>query len=60
MIIRGFSDWPTWELKSPFDELERMRRELDRLSGDFTGSVLRLTLPKVEAATPRKIAVKAV
>jgi len=42
MIIRKFSDWPTWDWRSPFDELERMRRELDRLSGDFTGSVFRL------------------
>jgi len=42
MIIRRFSDWPTWDWRSPFDELERMRRELDRLSGDFTGSVFRL------------------
>jgi len=42
MILRRFSDWPSWELRSPFDELERMRRELDRLSGDFTGSVFRL------------------
>jgi len=42
MIIRRFSDWPTWDWRSPFGELERMRRELDRLSGDFTGSVFRL------------------
>jgi HSP20 family protein len=42
MIIRRLSDWPTWDWRNPFDELERMRRELDRLSGDFTGSVFRL------------------
>ena len=42
MILRRFSDWRSWDLRSPFDELERMRRELDRLSGDFTGSVFRL------------------
>jgi HSP20 family protein len=42
MILRRFSDWPSWELRTPFDELERMRRELDRLSGDFAGSVFRL------------------
>lgn len=42
MIIRRFSDWPTWDWRNPFDELERMRRELDRLSGDFSGSVFRL------------------
>ena len=42
MIIRRLSDWPAWDWRSPFGELERMRRELDRLSGDFTGSVFRL------------------
>lgn len=42
MIIRRFSDWPTWDWRNPFDQLERMRRELDRLSGDFSGSVFRL------------------
>jgi len=42
MIIRRFTDWPTWDWRNPFDELERMRRELDRLSGDFSGSVFRL------------------
>jgi HSP20 family protein len=42
MIIRRLSDWPTSEWRSPFDELDRMRRELDRLTGDFTGSVYRL------------------
>jgi len=42
MILRSFIIWPSWYLRSPFDELERMRRELDRLSGDFSGSVFRL------------------
>ena len=42
MILRRFSDWPSWDSRSPFDELERRRRELDRLSGDYTGSVFRL------------------
>jgi HSP20 family protein len=42
MIIRRLSDWPSWDLRNPFDELERMRRELNRLSGDFTGSAFRL------------------
>ena len=42
MILRRFSEWPSWDLRSPFDEVERMRRELDRLSGDLTGSVFRL------------------
>ncbi len=42
MIIKRFSEWPTWDWRNPFDELERMRRELDRLSGGFAGSVFRL------------------
>jgi HSP20 family protein len=42
MILRRFSEWPSLDLRSPFDELERRRRELDRLSGDYTGSVFRL------------------
>jgi len=42
MIIRRFSDWPTSDWRSPFDELERMRRDLDRLAGEFPGSVFRL------------------
>jgi HSP20 family protein len=42
MIIKRFSDWPTWDWRSPVDELERMRRALDRLSGGFTGNVFRL------------------
>ena len=42
MIIRRFSDWPSSDWRNPLDELERMRRELNRLAGDFTGSVFRL------------------
>lgn len=30
MIVRRFFDTPTWAWKSPFDELERMRRELSK------------------------------
>ncbi len=42
MILRRVSEWPLWDLRSPFDELERRRRELDRLSENYTGSVFRL------------------
>ncbi|MFW6114680.1 MAG: Hsp20/alpha crystallin family protein [Thermodesulfobacteriota bacterium] len=41
MIIRRISGWPSWELRSPFDELDRMRREMDRLSEAFTGPLFR-------------------
>jgi HSP20 family protein len=42
MIIRRLSDWPTLDFRSPLDELERMRNELDRLAGNFTGTVFKL------------------
>jgi HSP20 family protein len=42
MIIRRFSGLPTWDWRSPFDELERVRMELDRRAGDYPGSVFRL------------------
>jgi HSP20 family protein len=42
MMIKRFSDWPTGDWRSPFDELERMRRELNRLAGGFAGSVFRV------------------
>jgi len=32
MIIRRLYDWPGSESRSPFDELERMKRQMDRLS----------------------------
>ncbi|MBW2312191.1 MAG: Hsp20/alpha crystallin family protein [Deltaproteobacteria bacterium] len=47
MIIRRIGGWPTWEWRSPFGELERMRREMDRLSESLTGSVFREPLAGV-------------
>jgi len=32
MILRRLTGWPTWEWTSPFGELERMRRDMDRLA----------------------------
>jgi HSP20 family protein len=32
MIVRRTSAWPNWDWRSPFEELERMRRFLDTLS----------------------------
>ena len=115
MIYRRLFNVPTWQFRSPFGDLERMRQQMDRLfeeawapykeaqagvfpltnlsedkenyyvraelpgvKGDqldiqFTlgelvnqenidaklnDGVLRLSLPKVEKATPKKIAVK--
>jgi HSP20 family protein len=41
MIIRRLYDWPASEFRSPFDELERMRRQMDRLSDTLWGGVYR-------------------
>jgi HSP20 family protein len=41
MIIRRIGGWPKWDWRSPFDELERMRRDMDRLFEDLTGGLLR-------------------
>jgi HSP20 family protein len=47
MIIRRIGGWPTWEWRSPFGELERMRREMDRLSEALAGPVFREPLAGV-------------
>jgi HSP20 family protein len=47
MIIRRIGGWPTWEWRSPFGELERMRREMDRLSEALTGPLYREPLAGV-------------
>lgn len=47
MIIRRIGEWPTWEWRSPFGELDRMRREMDRLSEALTGPLSREPLAGV-------------
>jgi HSP20 family protein len=37
MILRRISDWPTGGWRSPFEEVERMKRQVDRLSEGLTG-----------------------
>jgi HSP20 family protein len=37
MLIRRIPNWPTWGLRSHFEELERMRRQMDRLTEGLTG-----------------------
>lgn len=32
MLLRRRTDWPAWGWSGPFDELDRIRREMDRLS----------------------------
>jgi len=36
MLFRRMTDWPTRDWTSPFDELERMRRQMDWLSEGLT------------------------
>jgi len=43
MILRKIGDWPTWDWRSPFDELERMRRDMDRLFEGIAGGILKGT-----------------
>lgn len=40
MLLRSRTDWPTWGWTSPFDELERMRRQMDWLSSGLTRDLL--------------------
>jgi HSP20 family protein len=41
MILRRISDLPSGMWRSPFEELERMRRDMDRLFEDLTGGMFR-------------------
>jgi HSP20 family protein len=36
MLLRRRTDWPAWSWTSPFEELERMRRQMDLLSGSLS------------------------
>lgn len=37
MIIRRFGDWPTWMSGSPFEEIDRLQRQMDRLTDQLWG-----------------------
>jgi HSP20 family protein len=39
MIFRRLTGWPTWEWTSPFGELERMRKDMDRLTESISRGV---------------------
>lgn len=41
MILRRISNWPRWDWRDPFEELERVRRQMDRLFEGLTGRFLR-------------------
>ncbi len=40
MILRRVSNWPTWGWRSPFEELERMRRQMDWLANGLSRGFL--------------------
>jgi HSP20 family protein len=40
MILRRLSNLPRWDWRDPFEELERMRRQMDRLFEGLSGRVL--------------------
>ena len=41
MLWRRTTGWPAWEWSSPFDELDRMRRDMDRLTEGFSRGLFR-------------------
>ncbi|UCF85795.1 MAG: Hsp20/alpha crystallin family protein [Desulfobacteraceae bacterium] len=41
MILRRITDWPTSGWRTPFEELERMRRQMDRLTEGLTARLFR-------------------
>ena len=41
MLLRRLSDWPAWGYSSPLEELERMRRQMEWLSGGLTRGLWR-------------------
>jgi HSP20 family protein len=41
MLFRRISDWPSYGLGSPFEALDRMRREMDRLAGGLGRGMFR-------------------
>jgi HSP20 family protein len=41
MLLRRRNDWPEWDWASPFEELERMRRQMDLLAGGLSRGFVR-------------------
>ena len=41
MLFRRTTRWPTWEWRSPFEELDRMKRQMDLLSEGLSRGVWR-------------------
>lgn len=41
MLLRRISGWPTRAVANPFEELDRIRRQMDWLTGDFSRGLFR-------------------
>jgi HSP20 family protein len=41
MLLRRVTGWPSWDWTSPFDELDRMRRQMDLLTEGLTRGLWR-------------------
>ncbi|HBF43530.1 MAG TPA: heat-shock protein Hsp20 [Desulfobacteraceae bacterium] len=41
MIMRRISSWPKWETRSPFEDVDLMRKEINRLFGGLADSTFR-------------------
>jgi HSP20 family protein len=38
MVFRRIYDWPEWDFRNPIEELERIRRRMDKLFEGFAGT----------------------
>jgi len=47
MLLRRLTGWPMRDWRSPFEELEQIRREIDRAYGDLSGRVFRAQIAGV-------------
>ncbi len=47
MSLRRLTGWPMGDWRSPFEELEQIRREIDRAYGDLSGRVFRAQIAGV-------------
>lgn len=47
MLLRRLTGWPMGDWRSPFEELEQIRREIDRAYGDLSGRVFRAQIAGV-------------
>jgi HSP20 family protein len=39
MLIRRLGEWPSLNRRSPFEEIDRMRRQMDRILGSYSSDV---------------------